>query len=216
MTGERLVGPVTLSRPDEPRLHVGRERVFPSGRAFGPRPAPGNAGRNPRFEDCHLLCQERFVGGHRRFVLAADRLQDLARCRVAGGENRSGVAPLEHRREAVEPQPPLGHPGPVTTLATSDQERPDLLLEQFFLLRRDGGGRARPGQSSHRQRQQQPRQLDPCGPEVRGTADGASAGTHGGGRGPRGRSATANSSPRPSDVRLPVAACCGSGLLPMV
>ena len=180
VTGERLEGPMTLPRPDEPRFHVGRDRCLTSGRAFGPRPAPGGASRNPGFENRHLLGRERFVGGHRRLELAADHLQDLARCRVAGGEDRSRVAPLEHRREVVEPQPPFGHPLAMTALAAGDQQRPHLLLEQLFMFWGDRGQSLPPGEQSRREGDQQPRRWKHRRPEETGTADGASEVEHGG------------------------------------
>ena len=155
VTGERLEGPVTIPCPDEPRLHVSRDRCLTSGRAIGPWPAPGNAGRDPGLENRHLLGREWFVRRHRRFELATDHPQNPARRRVTGSEDRSRVASLEHRREVVEPEPPFSHPVAMTALTAGNQERPNLLLEQLFLLRRDRRRRLRRGEEYCRERDQQ-------------------------------------------------------------
>ena len=73
------------------------------------------------------------LGGHPKvFVLPANRLNEKAAVGVARMNRRSGVPPLLPGRARVESQSPaLLFCGVMAALATLDEDRADLLFEEF-------------------------------------------------------------------------------------
>ena len=74
-------------------------------------------------------------------ILVADALDEQALLRVAGKERRPGIAALAQSVTEIHAQPAFLLRRPVTFVALVDQRRPDALLEEFKLARRDRGRR---------------------------------------------------------------------------